>query len=385
MTGRPRVLLAAVGGYGSNYLKEMTERDTGADIAGICEIMPGIEDMFPVIRERRIPVYPTVDDFYAADSADLAVISSPVHFHRAMTLTCLKNGSHVLCEKPLCLRLEEAEELEQAAKAAGKFLAVGYQFNYRRDVLALKRDILAGRFGAPRRLRVVHAMRRGKMYYGRNNWAGHISANGREVLDSPFSNACAHYFQLMTFLLGGDLSGADDVTALDAELYRGNPALENFDIAAMRFRSACGADLYYYTAHPLESKKLGPEGVFEFDNATVTFGPGDGSFRAVLSDGEIIDYGLIPPGNRLQKLDDAIACVKNGGSPVCGPAAEHPHIHAVRMAQEKPVRPVPPENTYLFRAEGDEFLCVRGLERAFEESARAWALPGEIGLALDSI
>lgn len=382
MSDRPQVLLAAVGGYGSNYLKEMTERDVGADVAGICEVMPDIAERFPVIREKGIPVYPSLAAFYAEHTADLAVISSPIHFHTEMTLECLAHGSHVLCEKPLCLTAEEAGRMDAAARAAGEFLAVGYQFDYQRDVLALKRDILAGRLGAPRRLQVVHAMRRGAKYYSRNNWAGHIAANGREVLDSPFSNACAHYFQLMTFLLGRDMRAARNVERVEAELYRANPALENFDTAAMRFHMEGGAEILYYTSHALQSKKLGPWGVFEFEEGTVTFSPDKPSFQAELKDGTRIDYGQVAPGERLQKLYDAIDCVKHGGSPICGVAAEEPHIRAVRLVQAQPIRPVNPALVYRLAEEDDTFLCVKELERVFEQSARGWALPREAGFNL---
>lgn len=382
MSERPRVLLVAVGGYGMNYLKEMTERDVGADIAGIVEVMPGIEDMFPVIRERGIPLYKSMEDFYAADTADLAVISSPIHLHTQMVVTAFRHGSHVLCEKPLCLTEEDAHTMEAAALEAGKFLAIGYQFNYQRDVWALKRDILSGKFGKPVRMEVVHAMRRGRKYYTRNNWAGHIYADGREVFDSPFTNACAHYFQLMTFLLGSEMNSACNVTRVDTELYRGNPALENFDTAALRFETDCGAPVFYYTSHALKAKKLGPWGVFEFENATVTFSPEHPAFLAVCKDGTEIDYGSVHPGERLQKLYDAIDCVKNGSEPICGTDVEYPHIRAVRMVQQQPIRDVAEEACYMMEAEDDIFRCIRGLEEIFEESARSWKLPSEIGRQL---
>lgn len=382
MCDRPRVLLVAVGGYGVNFLNEMTQRDTGADIAGIVEVMPHIEELCPVIRERGIPLYPSMDAFYAADHADLAVLSSPIHLHTQMVVNALEHGSHVLCEKPLCLTEEEARTMEAAARKAGRFLAIGYQFDYQRDVWALKQDILSGRFGKPVCLQVMHAMRRGRKYYARNNWAGHVTANGHEVFDSPFTNACAHYFQLMTFLLGGDMRSACDVTGVTAELYRGNPALENYDTAALRFDTACGAPIYYYTSHALYAKKLGPQGVFEFEHATVTFGPGSTAFKAVCEDGTVIDYSAVAPGERMQKLYDAIDCVKHGGAPICGTEAEYPHIRAVRMVQACPVKDVAQERCYELDEDGDQFRCIRGLEELFAECAREWKLPGEMGAAL---
>ena len=381
MINRPRVLLVGVGGYGGVYLREMIEHDTGADVAGICDISPDIEEKLPVIRERGIPVFSRLEAFYAKNTADLAIIVSPVHYHTEMVLTCFAHGTNVLCEKPLCLTIEEADRMAEASRASRKFLALGYQLNYRRDVLALKRDILNGKFGLPKRLSVYHCFRRGAKYYARNNWAGRIAVDGREVFDSPFTNASAHNFQMMTFLLGDSMRTACDVVSVEAELYHGNPNVENYDIAALRFLTPSGVPILYYTAHPLKSD-LGPHGVFEFEKGTITFESDEPSFKIIMKDGTHLDYTTIDPGTHLQKLYDAIDCVKNGGAPVCGVEADVPHIRAVRMVQQQPIRHVRDELRCMMEANGDTFLYIRGLEDMIIGSARAWALPSEAEYSL---
>lgn len=378
---RPGIVLISVGSFGQVYLEEVASRDVGGDVVGIVEPSPHVKERFPVIVQRGWPVYPSVEAFYARHTADLAVISAPIHLHTDIALTCMRHGSHVLCEKPLCLSVEDALRMEACSKETGRFLAIGYQLNYQKDVQALKRDILSGRFGAPRRVRVLHAMRRGAAYYARNNWAGRITADGREVFDSPFTNACAHNFQLMCFLLGPDMESACRVTGVEAELYRGNPHVENLDIAAMRFHTDAGAPILYYTAHPLRTRDLGPDGVMEFEHATVTYHPGQ-RYQARLDNGEVIDYGQIPPTGWMQKLDDAIACARSGGHPICTVAAELCHIEAVRMIQRLPILPVDPSHVDVLKEHGDTFWCVRNLEDTLSRAAQAWALPREIGLTV---
>lgn len=376
------VLLVAVGGYGENYLKEMTLPETKAEIVGVCDVMPNLLERYPVLGEKNIPVYASVDAFYQEHQADLAIISAPIHCHTDMVLTCLANGSHVLCEKPLCVTREEADAIDEASKRAGRFVAIGYQMNYRRDYLALKEDILAGRFGAPKRMRVIHAMRRGTKYYGRNAWAGRIAVDGIPVMDSPFHNACAHHFQLMTFLLGKNLRTAAPLARVDAELYRANDKLENFDTAALRFWTEDGVPLCYYTTHALKTKTLGPDIVYEFEEATITLAPGDSSFRAICKDGQEIDYGRIDPGSRMQKMYDALHHLEVGGSPVCGFAAEYPRIDAGQMLLSHPIQPVDPANLFGFEEDGDAFICIHGIEDTFRACAQAYALPSELGITL---
>ena len=378
---RPRILLVSIGMYGQKYLEEATQKDVGGDVAAVVDVAPGLEDKFPVLREKRIPVYRSLEDFYRVDRADLAVISSPIHLHVPMALFCLSQGSHVLCEKPLCLTAEETAHLSAAAKAAGRFLAVGWQLNYDRAVLALKRDILSGRFGAPKRIQCVHAMRRGEKYYARSNWAGKISVDGREVLDSPFMNACAHNFQLMTFLLGGSMESAAEIGSVEGELFRGNPAVENYDIAALRFTGKNGVPFLYYTAHPLKTKNLGQTGLGEFERGTLTWGRGQ-PFRVVTDTGEEIIYGMDGDTPIMQKLYDAIACARSGGAPLCTPQAGLSHLLCVRMAQALPIQDIDPAHTDALEEGGDRFLCVRGLEETFLKASQAWALPRELGLSL---
>jgi predicted dehydrogenase len=376
------VLLVAVGGYGENYLKELTEKDTGASITAICDVTPHLAEKYPVIKERGIPVYQTVQEFYKEHTADLAVISAPIQFHTAMSVACLRAGSNVLCEKPLCTAVADADLVREAMEQSGRFFSLGYQMDYRRDVWQLKADIMAGRYGAPLRMRAVHAMRRGSKYYARNNWAGRITANGYAVYDSPFNNACAHQFQLMTFLAGDTMRSAAEVTSVEGELYRANSAIENYDTAALRFTLRSGAKLCYYTSHALAEKKLGPEVQYEFEHGTVRYLPERDCFVARDDAGRTVDYGTIAPGERLQKLYDAIDCVKNGGSPVCGLEAEYPHIQAVRMAQQCAIRPVAAQNFTVLEENGERFCCIDGLADTFRRCAAAYALPQEIGRGL---
>lgn len=379
---RPGILLVGAGGYGRWYMDYIFKHDIGADLVGICDIDPQLGEHFPEIAAHHVPIYPSIEAFYRENRADLAVLVSPVHFHTDMTLTCLAHGSNVLCEKPLCLTVEEAQRMKEATEKAGRFLSVGYQIDYRRDILAMKADIIAGRFGKPVRMAVYHGFRRGAKYYARNDWAGHITAHGREVFDSPFTNACAHHFQMLTFLLGQSMRTACDVESVEAELYRANRTIENYDIAALRFHMAGGVPVLYYTAHPIRTECWGPVGVLEFEKATITYRYEKPEFHVRMKDGAEFDYSQIQPGGDMQKLLDAVEAVRTGEPPICGIEADLPHIEAVRMVQNNPIRLVREELIDHVELNGDHFLCVRDLEKTLEACAKEGKLPSEMGIDL---
>ena len=380
-----KVLLVAIGGYGANYMKELTEKNvTGVQIEGVCEVMPGIQERFPVIKEQPIPLYHSLKDFYEEHEADLAVIATPMHLHYEQTKYCLEHGSNVLLEKPVCTDLEDARKLSALQERTGHFVAVGYQLDYRRDVLALKQDILDGKFGRPVVMKAMHALRRGESYYHRNDWAGCILANGREVNDSPFNNACAHQFQVMTFLLGERMGTAAEIDHVKAELYRANACVENYDTAAVCIKTKGGVPIYYYTTHDMAENRLGPVSEYRFEQGTVYYGTdfGEGTveeYVAVMKDGSRRSYGNVPKGERLQKLYDSLECAKRGGQPICTVQCAIPHLETVLKLAKLPVRQIREEELEHVEENGDKFCQIRNLKNIFTACYENQQMPTEVG------
>lgn len=379
-----QVLLVGVCGYGANYIHEISDvRPEGVCIAGIVEVKDGIEDLYPIIREQSIPVYRSVEAFYAEHQADLAIISTPIHLHYEQIQYCIRHGSNVLTEKPVCTSVSGAERLQEEEKQFGKFISVGYQLDYSRDVQALKRDILAGRFGKPLLMKCLHACRRGEAYYHRNGWAGKISVHGCAVNDSPFNNACAHQFQIMTFLLGDQPDSAASLRSVTGEVYRGNPCVDNFDIAAVKAVTNTGIPLFYYTGHPCREKKIGPEAQYSFAEGTVYFGHdfGNGPINEYVfqkKDGSIINYGTIDKGARLQKFYDAIQAVRDHSRPVCTVQCAIPHLQAVEALARLAVTDIPSGQVEVVSEDGDTFHEVRNFKEIFQICYDNQLMPSDV-------
>ena len=63
-------------------------------------------------------------------NVEAVAICTPVETHYELTKACLLEGKHVVVEKPLATRFEEAEELLQLAEDKGLCLLVDYTFLY---------------------------------------------------------------------------------------------------------------------------------------------------------------------------------------------------------------------------------------------------------------
>lgn len=60
------------------------------------------------------------------DDVQAVSVCTPTHLHARFTVAALRAGKHVLCEKPVALRLSEATAMREAAEASGARLRIGF-------------------------------------------------------------------------------------------------------------------------------------------------------------------------------------------------------------------------------------------------------------------
>ena len=380
------ILLVGIGGYGSNYSNALLDYQREAEdirIVGVVDPRPEAYGRFSEIKERNIPVYRSIEEFYKSASADLAIVSSPIQFHKSQSVTALRHGSNVLCEKPMCATVQDGLDIIREREKSGKLLAVGYQWSYSRSILNLKEDILNGVYGKPKRLKTLVLWPRSYKYYNRNQWAGRKRDDqGNWILDSVANNATAHYLHNMFFVLGERMDRSAWPANITAELYRANN-IENYDTAAMRVFTKEGVEIMFYASHAVQNLKR-PFFRFEFDKANIVLNDDtEGDIIALFHDGQQKNYGNPHYGNPhsdvLNKLWMVIEAVKKKHFP-CTAEAALSQIICINGAQ-KSVSEIScfPE---VYVKEGmlqnqGLGLYVDGLDTTLEECYSSWKMPDE--------
>lgn len=79
---------------------------------------------------------------------DVLAVATPDHLHTTPILAALARGVHVITEKPMCLSIEEADRIIDAARAANRVVAVDMHKRYDPDHLRVRDDIRR-RIGEP--------------------------------------------------------------------------------------------------------------------------------------------------------------------------------------------------------------------------------------------
>lgn len=103
-------------------------RRLGVDVVGVVGSTP--ERAIAKAESANLPrVYESVEALVADPAIDVVHIASPNRVHAEQARAALEAGKHVVCEKPLTLRSDEAAEL--VALAAGSGLVNAVCFNIR--------------------------------------------------------------------------------------------------------------------------------------------------------------------------------------------------------------------------------------------------------------
>ncbi len=376
------VVLSGIGGYGGFYLEELFHlQERGfVSIAGVVEPAPQHSPHIARIKSYNIPVFDHLREFYANHASDLAVIASPLQFHAEQTQLALQNGSHVLCDKPLCTVVQDGHSVIRIRDENNRLVLVGYQWSYSQAIQALKSDLSAGVWGAPLRIKTICLWPRGKTYYSRNKWAGRIqTADGRWVLDSPAHNAMAHFLHNLLYLCGGDVDRSAEPAAVTGEIYKANP-IENFDSVACRIKLKNQTECFFLASHAVESD-AGPFFHLECEEADIHYeGPGTGIY-AEDKKGKIKLYGDPDAECQFTKLTHAVEAVYANRGVVCGPEAALPQVVCVNGLQDGfPQIPVI-SSEYIETVRDRELLFVPGLKETMLRCYRDWVLPHSTGAA----
>lgn len=379
-----KVLLVAIGGYGSIYADELlNNRDKGVAIAGVVDPRPEGYKRFDEIMHMGIPVFQSIEKFFGKNTADLAVISSPIHFHCDQTIAALENGCNVLCEKPMCATVQEGIEIIKAKERARKLVAIGYQWSFSDAIQELKADVINGNLGKPVRLKAMVLWPRTHKYYSRNNWAGKMKdKSGRWILDSVANNATAHYLHNMFYVLGNEMTSSARPISVTAELYKAND-IENFDTSAIKCKLDNNAEILFIASHAVDSLE-GPVFCYEFEDATIMYdGNKECEIKAFFKDGKKKSYGD-PNKNSLKKLWDTIDSIKNGESAACPPEAALSHTICINGSQESSqVNEFPScmiKEGYIPSSD-DVLTYAEGLAGILKECYDNWLLPYDMGIS----
>lgn len=172
-----------------------TGQIAGARLAGVCD--SDAERARAFGEQYGVPWFADMNEMFGAVEADVASILTPSGMHAGHAIAAAAAGLHVVVEKPMALRLEDADAMIRACDEARVKLFVVKQNRFNVPVVKAREALDQGRFG---RL-VLGTVRvrwcRDQAYYDQDPWRGTWAQDG-----GVLANQASHHIDLLEWFMG---------------------------------------------------------------------------------------------------------------------------------------------------------------------------------------
>ena len=154
-------------------------------------------------------------------------VLTPSGAHCANVLELVEYGRPIVVEKPMALRLEDADRMIEACDAHGVKLFVVHQNRYNPPIVKAREALEQGRFGRLVLGTVRLRWTRDQAYYDSESWRGTWAHDG-----GVFMNQAAHHIDMLTWFMGN----VESVRSMAATRLV-KIECEDTGVAVMRFNS----------------------------------------------------------------------------------------------------------------------------------------------------
>ncbi len=134
------------GYWGLNYIRVLSELASVETVVA-CDEDP-VRLKAVAERFRHAELASELDELLESDEIDAVAVCTPATTHYEIATRCLEAGKHVLIEKPITTRAEDAETLVVLAEQLDLTLAVGHTFLYNAGIQKVKSYLDNGDLGS---------------------------------------------------------------------------------------------------------------------------------------------------------------------------------------------------------------------------------------------
>jgi UDP-N-acetyl-2-amino-2-deoxyglucuronate dehydrogenase len=282
---------------------------------------------------------PDYRELLANDAIDAVSICLPDHMHHEVTIAAAEAGKHILCEKPLSLTVDEADDMLMACERNGVQLGLVMNHRYAPGNILARRAVASGALGRPLIASALHASGLRGDPQGASPWRGRRRLSAGGVL----STQAIHFLDLLLWF-GGPVTAVQAWTDLLA-----SPDQDHEDTVGVVLKMGSGAlaTLTATSASPIMDDFTGTRIELHGTGGYVVL-DGDELRTAELADGPELAPPHLPPipsgaeeivfgSGHVYEVMDFVRTVSSGGTaPI--PGCDGRHLTAVIEAAYRSAR-----------------------------------------------
>ena len=189
-----KVIQVGVGGFGAHWLRLLNDYP-GIKLAALVDIdSETLEKASQFAGVTTGACFADLETAVDQVQADALICVSPPVYHRQHTITAMKAGLDVICEKPLAINMADAVAMAQYAKDNKRLFAVSQNYRYRPVTWTMHKLIANGEIGELGQINL-------DFYKG---WF-FTTKDFRRTMDHPLlSDMGIHHFDLLRYITGSE-------------------------------------------------------------------------------------------------------------------------------------------------------------------------------------
>ncbi|MET0322978.1 MAG: Gfo/Idh/MocA family oxidoreductase [Duganella sp.] len=220
-----RFALVGCGRIAHNHFAALDRHADRCELVAVCDVDPVALDR-AVTRTGAAP-FDNLDRMLAGADVDACIITTPSGLHPEQAVQVARAGRHVITEKPMATRWEDAKRMVAACDAAGVRMFVVKQNRRNATLQLLKRAVDKKRFGRIYMVNLNVFWTRPQAYYNSAPWRGTWEFDG-----GAFMNQASHYVDLIDWIIGP----VESLQAYTATLAR-DIEVEDTGVISLRWRN----------------------------------------------------------------------------------------------------------------------------------------------------
>ncbi|MCL2478017.1 MAG: Gfo/Idh/MocA family oxidoreductase [Treponema sp.] len=196
-----RMGVIGMGNMGSGHIKSLIEgKVPDMELTAVADRIESRRKWGESILPQGFPIYKDGIELIKSGKVDAVLLAIPHYQHPTLGIEAMKNGLHVMCEKPAGVYTKQAREMIDFA-AGKKDLVFGMMFNQRTNCVFRKMHELVqgGSLGEIKRVSwIITDWYRTQAYYDSGDWRATWDGEGGGVL----LNQCPHNLDLLQWICG---------------------------------------------------------------------------------------------------------------------------------------------------------------------------------------
>ena len=209
--------LIGAGMMGQEHIQNFNLLD-GVYVGAIADTHAGMRDKAVAMCPHKVQAVSDFEKLLGDPSLDAFVIATPNFHHIDVLRSALETGKPILCEKPLCTKLDDTREILSRIAEGKQIFQVGMEYRFKPALADMIARVDAGEIGQLHMLSIRE--HRFPFLQKVDDWNRFNRNTGGTLVEK-----CCHFFDLMRRIIGSEpvhvmASAGRDVNHLD-ENYNG--------------------------------------------------------------------------------------------------------------------------------------------------------------------